>query len=380
MLLAFAQGTKRVDEKAIKEAAQDLDLEFVLADVAGSHPPLDGLEERSLTSDIGLKNTTPTQQPAALESTKSNGRQAAIAKPISDQIPSSTAVRTPVSDGPKPGAQKSAVLQSSVNDGQRQPITKTDLRSSSIRIGEKEKPSDKQKHGEQKLLVVPLSSNRPSEPPVAALRRSSSVSMGRKLFWASLLAAAIGGGVLFGHGLGNIGQQPTEEHLESVSRSPLTPSRKDKGSNVDTDDGPDVVVSSFPQSAPGVSGAAQENTKAIFFDGDSAEVSDSYKSMLQRIAESLTGSPQSNAIIEGHTDTSGEESYNLDLSMRRAVAVRDILVKQYQVAASRLSTVGVGSSRPLESNSTRRGRAYNRRVEMRIMKPDSSLAARSQPE
>jgi outer membrane protein OmpA-like peptidoglycan-associated protein len=129
-----------------------------------------------------------------------------------------------------------------------------------------------------------------------------------------------------------------------------------------------------------VSGAAQENTKAIFFDGDSAEVSDSYKSMLQRIAESLTGSPQSNAIIEGHTDTSGEESYNLDLSMRRAVAVRDILVKQYQVAASRLSTVGVGSSRPLESNSTRRGRAYNRRVEMRIMKPDSSLAARSQPE
>jgi OOP family OmpA-OmpF porin len=117
----------------------------------------------------------------------------------------------------------------------------------------------------------------------------------------------------------------------------------------------------------------------MFFDGDSAEVSSRYNITLQRVAEILTATPQSNAIIEGHTDNSGDESYNLDLSMRRAVAVRDILVNQYQIGAARLSTIGAGSSVPLESNSTSSGRAYNRRVEMRIMPPETSLAEGSDP-
>ena len=55
MLLQFAQGARRVDEAAIKEAAQDLDLDFVLADVAGSSQPSDGLENFSATSETSLR-------------------------------------------------------------------------------------------------------------------------------------------------------------------------------------------------------------------------------------------------------------------------------------------------------------------------------------
>jgi OOP family OmpA-OmpF porin len=85
------------------------------------------------------------------------------------------------------------------------------------------------------------------------------------------------------------------------------------------------------------------------------------------------------AVIEGHTDNFGDEAYNLDLSMRRALAARDVLVSRYQISPGRLRAIGLGSSAPPESNSTSSGRAYNRRVEMRISQPDTSLAARTGP-
>ena len=57
--------------------------------------------------------------------------------------------------------------------------------------------------------------------------------------------------------------------------------------------------------------------KAIFFDADVATISSRYDITLQR-SEILDANPQSNAIITGHTDNSGEEPYNLELSTRRA--------------------------------------------------------------
>jgi outer membrane protein OmpA-like peptidoglycan-associated protein len=398
MLLALAQGIKRVDELAIKEAAQDLDLEFVLADVAGVHQPSDGFEDLGPTAGIGVHAEKPTrpQQSAVFQSAANNSHRPSIAEPVSGRIPGSRTVvagdRKPVSDGPKPGAQQPAVLKSE-SDGRRQSITKPNTNSCSIGIGERHVTSDEQKHRNQEPAVVPVSSNQHSQPSLTMLSQGSRMSNGKKLLWVSLLAAAAGAGVLFGHGLGDRVKQSGEERPDSLSRpqrtqdpqsvldAPLTPSRKDndKESNSDVDDGPEIAVRAFPQSVPAVPGSAQENSKAIFFDGDSAEVSSRYNITLQRVAEILTATPQSNAIIEGYTDNSGDESYNLDLSMRRAVAVRDILVKQYQIAAARLSTIGAGSSAPLESNSTSSGRAYNRRVEMRIMQPEAILAAGSDP-
>jgi type II secretory pathway predicted ATPase ExeA/outer membrane protein OmpA-like peptidoglycan-associated protein len=394
MLLAFAERTKRLDEDAISEAARDLDLDFVLADVAGSHshPPLDRHQRRSLTAEFSVNQANPTQQFAAPQSTKNNRQPPCEAQLIAGQVPRSEPAvgRKPASDAPKTGGQTLAAQLSHTNENLHEPITKFTRGTSSIRLQETNKPSLKLQQTDAHPVIVPASSKANSEHS-NKLKRSSGISTGRKLAWGALVVAAAGAGVLFGHGLGNRDQQSAEHHLESflkpqqareqqlVSATPLTPSRKDKGTQKkqDIDFGPEVVVRTFPQSTPGVAGIAQENSGTIFFDGDSAEVSASYNNLLQRIAESLIASPQSNAILTGHTDTSGEEIYNQDFSMRRAAAVSDILVKRYRIAPSRLSTVGSGSTAPLGSNDTNSGRAYNRRVEIRIVRSENTLVGRS---
>jgi len=68
-------------------------------------------------------------------------------------------------------------------------------------------------------------------------------------------------------------------------------------------------------------------------------------------------------VIEGHTDSRGSDAYNQPLSERRANAVRDELVNEYDIDASRVSTVGYGESRPVATNDTDEGRAQNRRIE-----------------
>ncbi len=68
--------------------------------------------------------------------------------------------------------------------------------------------------------------------------------------------------------------------------------------------------------------------------------------------------------IEGHTDNIGSDSDNLDLSRRRAAAVKDALVARHRIAANRLATGGYGESRPRDTNDTLEGRARNRRVEL----------------
>ena len=75
--------------------------------------------------------------------------------------------------------------------------------------------------------------------------------------------------------------------------------------------------------------------------------------------------PERRVVIEGHTDSVGSDAYNLDLSQRRADAVRDFLL-QNGVKAAQLTTHGYGKASPVASNSTAEGRQHNRRVELII--------------
>ena len=70
--------------------------------------------------------------------------------------------------------------------------------------------------------------------------------------------------------------------------------------------------------------------------------------------------------VEGHTDAVGSEAYTLGLSNRRAVAVKDFLVKE-GVPEGRLTTQGLGESQPVATNDTADGRAQNRRVELKVL-------------
>jgi OOP family OmpA-OmpF porin len=68
--------------------------------------------------------------------------------------------------------------------------------------------------------------------------------------------------------------------------------------------------------------------------------------------------------VEGHTDNIGTDAANLDLSRRRADAVRQALTSRYRVDAAKLTAAGFGAARPKEPNDTAEGRARNRRVEL----------------
>jgi outer membrane protein OmpA-like peptidoglycan-associated protein len=107
----------------------------------------------------------------------------------------------------------------------------------------------------------------------------------------------------------------------------------------------------------------------VTFDTDSAIVRPGLYSEIENIANALNQYPATVARVEGHTDSTGPEAYNMDLSMRRAQAVRNIMV-QRGVASTRIETMGSGESRPVASNDTASGRMLNRRVEIKIAPSD----------
>jgi len=87
------------------------------------------------------------------------------------------------------------------------------------------------------------------------------------------------------------------------------------------------------------------------------------KDRLHEVAKALKDNPNSAIVVEGHTDSTGSQSANEELSRHRAEAVREYLVG-HGVAAERVRAVGVGPNRPIADNKTPEGRANNRRVEI----------------
>lgn len=104
----------------------------------------------------------------------------------------------------------------------------------------------------------------------------------------------------------------------------------------------------------------------IHFDHDKSFIKSAYRSELTRAAEFLSNYPTMDALVEGHTDSNGDATYNEMLSQRRAEAVRRALVKSYNISPTRLHAKGYGESRPVADNSTAQGRAENRRVVISI--------------
>ena len=103
----------------------------------------------------------------------------------------------------------------------------------------------------------------------------------------------------------------------------------------------------------------------ILFATDSTALSSGARSDLQVLAQSLQRYPNSSVTVIGHTDSTGADAYNQNLSERRATAVTSIL-QSYGVSGGRLNAVGRGEAQPIATNETASGRAQNRRVEIVI--------------
>ena len=106
--------------------------------------------------------------------------------------------------------------------------------------------------------------------------------------------------------------------------------------------------------------------KAIIEGKESQEI-------LDQVAQALQDHPEiKEVLIEGHTDSAGSDSFNRKLSFDRAQAVKKSLIK-LGVAVDRLQAEGFGSSKPVASNATKKGRELNRRTEFRLLKRDNEI-------
>lgn len=157
--------------------------------------------------------------------------------------------------------------------------------------------------------------------------------------WGAAIGAAVGG--LAGAGVGKMMDNQEQEMRAALASSEETAVRR------------------------------EGNLLAIMFKGDltfatnSADVKAGLFPELDRIAGILNQYPQTLIRIEGHTDSTGSESYNQELSERRANAVKNLLI-QRNVQSSRMEVIGFGKSMPIASNDTESGRQMNRRVELKI--------------
>ena len=103
----------------------------------------------------------------------------------------------------------------------------------------------------------------------------------------------------------------------------------------------------------------------ILFAVGKADLTPDLKTSLAKISGILMVFKTSNVIVEGHTDNSGSEEFNMTLSQKRAENVMNFMVEQ-GVAASRLTAKGYGLTKPIAENDTPEGRAKNRRVDLVI--------------
>ncbi len=100
----------------------------------------------------------------------------------------------------------------------------------------------------------------------------------------------------------------------------------------------------------------------VQFDFDQDVVKPEYHKEVERVAQYLKDYPALNAVVQGHTDAAGAAQYNLDLSLRRAKSVINLLAEKHGIDRRRLRAEGYGAGQPIASNDTEEGRVKNRRI------------------
>lgn len=102
----------------------------------------------------------------------------------------------------------------------------------------------------------------------------------------------------------------------------------------------------------------------LSFQAGRTEIPGGARGLLAKLGEFLVLYPQARVALEGHTDATGAEDKNIELSRSRAAAVMQFLADQSGIEAERMTSYGLGSAQPVASNNTRRGREQNRRIDV----------------
>jgi general secretion pathway protein A len=222
------------------------------------------------------------------------------------------------------------------------------------------------------LAEAPLENGQPAAtpPPPAAnpqLRTARSA-----LILAGFMALIVAGWYVWGdaisdklagvgHGGGHREAKETAvvPRSATLNRSALPSPPSGAQSQKAEDASPPVEAQSQPAALPN-----QDFT--LYFTSGSAEISNYAQDVLALVVNLLNNFPNAVAVIEGHTDSIGDISSNKAISESRAAAAKNHLIRK-GIAPARLSTVAMGTEKPLESNDTPEGRSRNRRVVIRVV-------------
>jgi len=109
-----------------------------------------------------------------------------------------------------------------------------------------------------------------------------------------------------------------------------------------------------------------DENSGVYFDTNKSDINAKSQANLNKLAGIFKEYPDTNIIVEGHTDSTGNDAYNMTLSEKRANAVTNYLVSQ-GISRARLTTYAHGETLPKYDNATAEGRAKNRRVELGIV-------------
>ncbi|MCF8714394.1 OmpA family protein [Joostella atrarenae] len=173
----------------------------------------------------------------------------------------------------------------------------------------------------------------------------NNVGDGNNSVLGAIIGAAVGGAV--GNRIGNKMDRNAEAIEEAIPGAEVT--RIGEGINVTFD----------------------ENS-GVKFQLNSADISAEGQETLRKMAEVFVEYDDTNILIEGHTDSSGADSYNLSLSEKRAKSVASFL-QANGVSSSRMTTKWYGETQPKFDNNTEEGRVKNRRVELGIVASDEMI-------
>jgi outer membrane protein OmpA-like peptidoglycan-associated protein len=125
-----------------------------------------------------------------------------------------------------------------------------------------------------------------------------------------------------------------------------------------------LIRTDLPRPAPAV---RDKFNLTINFESGKTEIRKEDKEQLRKAEEFIKKYPNNRIMIEGHTDSIGSEKYNMRLSQRRAETIKKYFVQTGNVDPGKISALGYGELKPVDSNKTKTGMAKNRRVEFLIV-------------
>jgi len=156
------------------------------------------------------------------------------------------------------------------------------------------------------------------------------------------------------------GQRVDPQEVKRILQNTGTAARRTRSIRMLADAPADVDFTNLPAGAE----VPASLSLPVQFEFDSASISASAREQLDALAEGIKLlPPERKVVVEGHTDASGSDEYNLSLSLRRAQAVKQYLVREHGIAAARLQDTGVGKRQPAFEGDPYA--AENRRVQFR---------------